>query len=140
MATPNTQEPTPPANTTIEPRPRTLSADQFNVGHLSNYQRCALTRSQLEIEWLRFKPLARTLAENYDPHRWYEFFEDLDAQEGANKKILNETPGIAADTMVSGLCNGVAPAAQEFFEFTLHNPVLEGNWEVNQWLSDEKKD
>lgn len=121
-------------------RPRTLPNDALNAGRLSTYQKVQLTRNQLELEWQRFKPLARQLADNYDPHRWYEFYEDLDAQEAANAKILNETPGIAADTMVSGLCAGMAPSTQEWFEFTVNNPVVEQIWEVKQWLYDTQKD
>lgn len=128
-------------NPNAQPVTKTISDEELELGHLSTYQKLVITRVQLDLEFERFRPLARELAENFDPHRWYEFFEDFPKQEEANAKILSGVPGDSLDAEVAGLFSGMTGGGtQEWFDYDLGRPDLEQVYEVKQWLSDVKED
>lgn len=118
------------------PKPATITEEQLKQFEMSDYTRITKARTSMDFVFERFKPLARELAENFDPHRWYEFFEDNDAQEAAMAKILNGVPGQALDAAVAGIFSSATPATQQWILFKTGNKQLEQIWEVAQWLHD----
>jgi hypothetical protein len=123
-----------------QPPVKTISDKELNFSYLTTYQRINLTRVQWDLEFTRFIPQSRELAQHFDPTRYYEYFDffDLPKQEEVQVKILNGTPLDSVNAMVAGMSAGCAPAAQEWFDYTLNKPSIEKMFEVQQWLHDEK--
>jgi len=109
---------------------------------LTDYQRIMITKAQMDLEFNYYKTFAKELSQNIDPHRWYEPYNntDLEPQQAAQVAILSGAPAAALDAEVAGLGVGVAPATSEWFLFGLKDRKLEDNFEVLQWLRDEKED
>lgn len=95
-----------------------------------------ILHAQLDNEQATFEPYYKELSNYILPRRSRFFVSDVNQGDRRNRDIIDNTAGLAARTLSSGLMTGVTSPARPWFKLGSRNPLLAEDTEVKRWLED----